>query len=427
MAKNFASTGDLSEKKITFSEIGTDLYAFTAEGDPNTAVIVGDDSCLVFDAQATPAMANKVIERVKTVTDKPIKYVVLSHYHAVRVLGASAYKAQGIVASQETYRLIEERGQQDWDSEYGRFPRLFQDARIAGTAVQAVRRDVAGPVYVLPSSAEHNMLAYVAGPIREVPMAALATLRGPALAVVTPQERAALAQLAPDLPWHERTTVQAGGTALGVYEIAPGCASAGSGAENDKWPGTPRGARRAGPSREESRQPVCQRIQIDRRCRTPVRSSRSSLSARRAHCRDHDVMLRVIRSIRQSAVLAARHDTARARLLRIDGTAGAIAGRSTQSHGRHRTWPCQCLLIASQIRPSTPVTMIVTAAPSPLRLTVSLASRQARRWAKSFCTAITASGSSALTPSARKNSFTVARAVASAISRTSWLSVIRLS
>ena len=129
MAKNFASTGDLAEKKITFSEIGTDLYAFTAEGDPNTAVIVGDDGCLVFDAQATPAMANKVIERVRAVTDKPIKYVVLSHYHAVRVLGASAYHAQGIVASQETYRLIEERGKQDWDSEYGRFPRLFQDAQ----------------------------------------------------------------------------------------------------------------------------------------------------------------------------------------------------------------------------------------------------------------------------------------------------------
>jgi len=126
--KGFASTGDMTEKKITFSEIGPDIYAFTAEGDPNTAVIVGDDSCLVFDAQATPAMANSVIERVKTVTDKPIKYVVLSHYHAVRVLGASAYKAQGIIASQETQRLIVERGQQDWDSEFGRFPRLFRDA-----------------------------------------------------------------------------------------------------------------------------------------------------------------------------------------------------------------------------------------------------------------------------------------------------------
>src|ERR1700751_2613451 len=118
MAKGFASTTDLSEKKVTFSEIGTDLYAFTAEGDPNSAVIVGDDGCIVFDAQATPAMASKVIERAPTLPDKPIKYVVLSHYHAVRVLGASAYKAQAIIASQETHRLIEERGKKDWDSEF---------------------------------------------------------------------------------------------------------------------------------------------------------------------------------------------------------------------------------------------------------------------------------------------------------------------
>jgi len=129
MTKGFASTTDLAEKTIAFSEIGTDLYAFTAEGDPNSAVIVGKDGCLVFDAQATPAMANKVIERVKAVTDEPIKYVVLSHYHAVRVLGASAYKAEAVIASEETRRLIAERGQQDWESEYGRFPRLFQDAQ----------------------------------------------------------------------------------------------------------------------------------------------------------------------------------------------------------------------------------------------------------------------------------------------------------
>ena len=66
MAKGFASTTDMAEKKITFSEIGTDLYAFTAEGDPNSAIIVGDDGCLVFDAQSTPAMAHKVIDRVLT-------------------------------------------------------------------------------------------------------------------------------------------------------------------------------------------------------------------------------------------------------------------------------------------------------------------------------------------------------------------------
>jgi len=127
--KAFASTGDLTEKKISFTEVGPGLYAFTAEGDPNTGVIVGDDCCAVFDAQATPAMARQVIERVRSVTDKPIKYVILSHYHAVRVLGASAYQAQGILASQETHRLVAERGQQDWDSEFGRFPRLFRDAQ----------------------------------------------------------------------------------------------------------------------------------------------------------------------------------------------------------------------------------------------------------------------------------------------------------
>jgi glyoxylase-like metal-dependent hydrolase (beta-lactamase superfamily II) len=128
MAQGFASSGDMAEKKITFAEIGRDLYAFTAEGDPNSGIIIGDDGVIVIDAQATPVMAGLVIERVRQITDKPIKYVVLSHYHAVRVLGASAYKAQEIVASDKCRAMIVERGKEDWDSEYGRFPRLFRAA-----------------------------------------------------------------------------------------------------------------------------------------------------------------------------------------------------------------------------------------------------------------------------------------------------------
>jgi glyoxylase-like metal-dependent hydrolase (beta-lactamase superfamily II) len=53
--------------------------------------------------------------------------LVLSHYHAVRVLGASAFDAKVIVAHDNTRRLIAERGEQDWASEYGRMPRLFDD------------------------------------------------------------------------------------------------------------------------------------------------------------------------------------------------------------------------------------------------------------------------------------------------------------
>jgi glyoxylase-like metal-dependent hydrolase (beta-lactamase superfamily II) len=126
MAKAFASQGDLTEKKISFSEIGRDLWAFTAEGDPNTGVIIGDDSVMIVDAQATPRLAQKVVEKIRSVTDKPIKYVVLSHYHAVRVLGASAYGASEIIASEKCRGMVAERGQEDWDSEFGRFPRLFQ-------------------------------------------------------------------------------------------------------------------------------------------------------------------------------------------------------------------------------------------------------------------------------------------------------------
>ena len=126
MAKQFASAGDLAEKKISFTEIGKDLWAFTAEGDPNTGVIIGDDAVMIVDAQATPRLANKVIEKVRSVTDKPIKYVTLTHYHAVRVLGASAYNASETIMSEKARSMVVERGQEDWDSEFGRFPRLFQ-------------------------------------------------------------------------------------------------------------------------------------------------------------------------------------------------------------------------------------------------------------------------------------------------------------
>jgi len=123
--KKFASQADLAEKKVTFERLSEHAYAYTAEGDPNTGIVIGDDAVLVADTQATPVMAQDVIRRIREVTDKPIKYILLTHYHAVRVLGASAYGAQQIIASQDTYDLIVERGEQDMKSEIERFPRLF--------------------------------------------------------------------------------------------------------------------------------------------------------------------------------------------------------------------------------------------------------------------------------------------------------------
>lgn len=127
-AKPFASTADTAEKRSTLEELADGVYAFTAEGDPNVGAVVGPDSVLCIDARATPTAAGEWLEALRERTDKPVEYLVLTHYHAVRVLGASAYGARHVVAHANTRRWIEERGREDWESEYRRFPRLFRDA-----------------------------------------------------------------------------------------------------------------------------------------------------------------------------------------------------------------------------------------------------------------------------------------------------------
>jgi glyoxylase-like metal-dependent hydrolase (beta-lactamase superfamily II) len=125
-SKPFASSADLDEKVETVEVLGEGVYALTAEGDPNVGAIEGEDFLVCFDVRATPAAAREWLAKLREHTDKPVRHVVLSHYHAVRVLGASAFEAEEIIAHESTRRLIDERGEQDWQSEFGRMPRLFK-------------------------------------------------------------------------------------------------------------------------------------------------------------------------------------------------------------------------------------------------------------------------------------------------------------
>jgi glyoxylase-like metal-dependent hydrolase (beta-lactamase superfamily II) len=127
-AKPFASSADAAEKRSTLEELADGVYAFTAEGDPNVGAVVGPESVLCVDARATPTAAREWLAALRERTDKPVAYLVLTHYHAVRALGASAYEARHVVGHANTRLWIEERGAQDWESEYRRFPRLFRDA-----------------------------------------------------------------------------------------------------------------------------------------------------------------------------------------------------------------------------------------------------------------------------------------------------------
>jgi glyoxylase-like metal-dependent hydrolase (beta-lactamase superfamily II) len=129
MPKPFASSADLAEKQATLERLADGVYAFTAEGDPNVGCIVGTDAILAIEARATPVMARRWIDVIHDqVSDLPFGDLVLTHYHAVRTLGASAFAPRRILAHARTAELIGERGMEDWASEQGRMPRLFAGA-----------------------------------------------------------------------------------------------------------------------------------------------------------------------------------------------------------------------------------------------------------------------------------------------------------
>ena len=127
MSKPFASSADLAEQTSTLEELAPGVLAFTAEGDPNVGAVIGRDAVLAVDARATPTAALEWLDVLRGVTNLPVRYLVLTHYHAVRTLGASAFGADWVIAHETTRRWILERGAQDFESETRRFPRLFRD------------------------------------------------------------------------------------------------------------------------------------------------------------------------------------------------------------------------------------------------------------------------------------------------------------
>jgi glyoxylase-like metal-dependent hydrolase (beta-lactamase superfamily II) len=127
VGKTFASSQDLKEQPTKVEELASSVFAYTAQGDPNTGFIAGEDGVMVIDARATPILAREFIAEIRQRTDRPFEHLVLTHYHAVRVLGASAFAARYIVAHRGTRELVAERGEQDFASELARFPRLFRN------------------------------------------------------------------------------------------------------------------------------------------------------------------------------------------------------------------------------------------------------------------------------------------------------------
>ena len=123
---HFASAADVAEQVPTLEELAPGCYGFISGHDPNCGFVVGRDAVLVVDTRATPLLARDLLQAIRSVTQLPIRYVFLSHYHAVRALGASVFADAVVVSTAGTKDWIETRGESDFRSERDRFPRLFR-------------------------------------------------------------------------------------------------------------------------------------------------------------------------------------------------------------------------------------------------------------------------------------------------------------
>ena len=87
-------------------------YVLGHPGVPNTAneghtsnagFVVTDDGVVVFDTLGTPSLGHALLGKIRAVTDKPVRYVVLSHYHADHIYGLQAFRDEtgAIIVAQE--------------------------------------------------------------------------------------------------------------------------------------------------------------------------------------------------------------------------------------------------------------------------------------------------------------------------------------
>ncbi|HUG20969.1 MAG TPA: MBL fold metallo-hydrolase [Albitalea sp.] len=61
----------------------------------NSGFVVTGDGVVVIDALGSPALANDLIAEIRRITPQPIRYVILTHYHADHIYGLQAFKAAG--------------------------------------------------------------------------------------------------------------------------------------------------------------------------------------------------------------------------------------------------------------------------------------------------------------------------------------------
>lgn len=87
----------------------------------NAGFVVTDEGVVVFDALGTPSLGFALLQAIRKVTDKPVRYVVVSHYHADHIYGLQAFKdhTPAVIVAQDRAREYKEQDEEIADERAG--------------------------------------------------------------------------------------------------------------------------------------------------------------------------------------------------------------------------------------------------------------------------------------------------------------------
>lgn len=149
----FAAAGDAPALRAALKPVQVGPHSWYVQGESgpaslaneafnsNAGFVVTGDGVVVIDALGTPALGQALIAAIRSVTDQPIKRVLVTHYHADHFYGLQAFKAIG--ADVWAHRL----GREYIEGEEGR-ARLEQRRRDLDPWVDANTRLVAADVWL---------------------------------------------------------------------------------------------------------------------------------------------------------------------------------------------------------------------------------------------------------------------------------------
>jgi len=97
----------------------------------NVAFLVTEDGVLVVDSGALPVHGRTIVEKVRSVTDRPIRYVVLTHYHDDHTFGLQSFPAEALVIAAQNLPRNQKRDQEAITAALERLPAQIAELRAS--------------------------------------------------------------------------------------------------------------------------------------------------------------------------------------------------------------------------------------------------------------------------------------------------------